>query len=123
MKDLRDHEGLSVQSVGLLSVGRQFRLSDRARLVVGRNHAENERLFDLEVPGARYVKVLGCKGPVGVLTGAPAPEDERLAASVVARYADTGDAESVRVELKGEEGAHEVVVRPMTTREVRRFAI
>ena len=41
MYDLKDHEGLSDPGVRLLSVGRQFRLSDTAKLAVGRNHSEN----------------------------------------------------------------------------------
>lgn len=123
MRDLKDHEGLSTEGVRLLSVGRQFRLSDRAKLAVGRNHAENERLFALETPGALYVKTVGCKGPVGVVTGTPSAEDERLAAAVVSRYADTGSAETVTVEIRGEGTQRTTSVTPLTTREVRRLAI
>lgn len=121
--DLRDHEGLSPEGVRLLSVGRQFRLSDTSKLAVGRNHSENERLFSLETPGALYVKALGCKGPVGVITGEPTQEDEALAAAVVSRYADTEGAEEVAVEIKGGSERRTVKVTPLTTREVRKLAV
>jgi len=123
MHDLKAHEGLDDPGVRLLSVGRQFRLSDHAKLAVGRNHTENERLFSLEVPDAIYVKALSRKGPVGVITGRPTPEDEELAAAVVARYADTGDDQSVVVDLKGAAGSRTVGVVPLTSREVRKLAV
>ncbi|MFH1689032.1 MAG: hypothetical protein ABIE42_02185 [Candidatus Eisenbacteria bacterium] len=123
MHDLKDHEGLSDTGIRLLSVGRQFRLSDRAKLAVGRNHAENEKLFSLEPSDARYVKAVACKGPVGVITGTPTQEDEELAGAVVARYADTGDAESIAVEIRGSAGSRTIEVAPLTSREVRRLAV
>jgi tRNA U34 2-thiouridine synthase MnmA/TrmU len=123
MRDLKDHEGLTDPAVRLLSIGRQFRLSERAKLAVGRNHAENEKLFSLELPGALYVKTIGCKGPVGVISGNPTAADEELAAAVVARYADTGEAETVPVEIRKSGGPRTVEVAPLTSREVRKLAV
>lgn len=123
LHDLQDHEGLSDPGVRLLSVGRQFRLSDGAKLAVGRNHAENEKLFSLEPAGALYVKAVACRGPVGVITGAPTPEDEELAGAIVARYADTGDAGSIAVEIRGSAGPRTIEVVPLSSREVRRLAV
>ena len=123
MRDLKDHEGLSDPGVRLLSTGRQFRLSERAKLAVGRNHAENEKLFSLDMPGALYVKAVACRGPVGVITGAPLAEDEQLAGAVVARYADTGEAESITVEIRSDVGSRTIEVAPLTPREVRGLAV
>ena len=123
MRDLQSHEGFTEAGVRLLSVGRQFRLSDGAKLVVGRNHSENEKLFSFEIDGALYVKAVGCKGPVGLVTGTPTPEDEAVAGAVVARYADTGEAERVTVEIKGGGSSRTIEVTPMTSREVRMLAV
>jgi tRNA-specific 2-thiouridylase len=123
VKDLLDHDGLTVPGVRLLSVGRQFRISERAKLAVGRNHSENERLFDMAVPGALYIKVVDHKGPVGVLTGAPTEEDESVAAAVVARYADTGDCDSVAVDVQGDGVQRRLEVEPMPPREVRGLSV
>jgi tRNA-specific 2-thiouridylase len=123
IKDLKDHEGLTPDSVRLISIGRQFRLSETSKLAVGRNHSENERLFSLERPDALYVKALACKGPVGVITGGPTPEDERLAAAIVARYADTGEADEIEVEIRDAGERRTLTVAPLTTREIRRLAV
>lgn len=120
LKDLRAHGQVSVQTVRLLSVGRQFRLSDRAKLSVGRNHAENEALFGLKPDGALFVKAVDHKGPVGVLQGSPDDEDSKLAAGVVARYADAPPGEAVRVRVWEEEGkSREVEVVPLAPDKVR----
>ncbi len=123
MRDLRGHGGLRIDDVKLLSVGRQFRISERAKLSVGRNHSENERLLALQTPGAVYLRTIECKGPVGVMTGSPTAEDDHLAASVVARYADTGGAERVAVEVRRDESQHTVDVVPLTSKGVRELAV
>jgi len=120
LKDLRAHDQVTVQTVRLLSVGRQFRLPDGAKLAVGRNHAENEALFGLKLEGALYVKAVDHKGPVGVIHGDPTDEDKRTAAGVVARYADAPAGEAVRVRVWEEEGeSREVEVVPLAPDEVR----
>jgi tRNA U34 2-thiouridine synthase MnmA/TrmU len=120
LKDLRVHGQVSVAAVRLLSVGRQFRISDRAKLVVGRNHAENETLFGLKPEGGLFVKAVDHKGPVAVLHGDPGGEDERIAAAVVARYADAPAGESVRVRVwDGGAESREVEVVPYDPGRVR----
>jgi len=124
VRDLMEHEGLAVDAVKLLSVGRQFRLPGGAKLIVGRNHAENEALFEMKLPGDEFVKASERKGPVAVLSGSAGEEDRELAARIVARYADTGPEERVVVELWGDdEERRSRTVTPMRTRDVRGYAV
>jgi tRNA-uridine 2-sulfurtransferase len=123
VRDLRDHEGLSEAGVRLLSMGRQFRLSDRAKLTVGRNHAENERLFALNPPDAFFVKAIEVKGPIGVVLGEPGDEELALAAGIVARYADTETTEDVAVQVQRGVDVTKVVVAPLSPRRVREYAV
>jgi len=123
-KDLRDHGELSVPNVRMLTVGRQFRLCPRAKLVVGRNHAENEALFALKPAHARFVKAIDCRGPVAVLSGRPSDDDLIVAARVVARYADTPSDRVVRVRIWSEDGdSRELEVIPFPVGEVRKLAV
>ncbi len=123
-RDLMEHGQMSLGSVRLLSVGRQFRLSDAAKLSVGRNHSENEALFELKPPGELFLKVVDHKGPVAVLGGSPGADDIETAAAIVARYSDAPAAEPVKVQVwDGAESGREVTVVPLTPRETRRFAV
>jgi tRNA U34 2-thiouridine synthase MnmA/TrmU len=46
LKDLLAYEGLSRNNVELLKIGRHFRLSEKAKLVVGRDENENKQLLN-----------------------------------------------------------------------------
>ncbi|MCD4689976.1 tRNA 4-thiouridine(8) synthase ThiI [bacterium] len=124
LRDTKNHGGFSTVDVRLISMGRQFRLSKTAKFIVGRNHAENERLFELEDDGVLFVKAAEYKGPVGVFVGDTTDENLELAARIVARYADTGDEERVAVQFRGGDAEPtEVVVEPFTSRQVKELAV
>lgn len=44
LKDLIEHHSLTLEDVGLLKIGRHFRLADKAKLIVGRNEEENREI-------------------------------------------------------------------------------
>lgn len=123
LRDLRDHGQLSVGAVRLLKTGRQFRISERAKLVVGRNQAENATLSELTPEGDLALRAIDRKGPVAVLAGGASDEDARTAAAIVASYADAGPSDEVRVQLRGGGRALEVTVAPLPRDQVRAFAI
>ncbi len=123
-RDLKDHEQLSIGSVRLLSVGRQFRLSESTKLSVGRNHSENETLFELKPDDALFLKVMEHKGPVAVLAGEPNEGDVENAARIVARYSDAPPGEPVNVQVwKDPSEIRDVTVVPWTPKEARRFTV
>ncbi|MBD3347989.1 MAG: DUF814 domain-containing protein [Candidatus Eisenbacteria bacterium] len=123
-RDLRDHGQLSVPAVRMLSMGRQFRLSDDAKLSVGRNHSENEALFELREEGQLLLKVVDHKGPVGVLAGDPGEDEIETSARIVARYSDAPRGESASVQVWNDRDERRLIdVVPFAPREARRFAI
>ena len=69
----------------LLSTGRHFRLSPRAKLVVGRSEAENAILEGYR-GGRSRLEARDVNGPVALVEGAPTWEERTLAARIVARY-------------------------------------
>jgi tRNA U34 2-thiouridine synthase MnmA/TrmU len=123
LRDLREHEQLSLPSVRLLAVGRQFRISERAKLVVGRNQAENAVLTELAPPGDLLLRAVDRKGPIAILSGAATEEDRRTAAAIVARYADAGPPESPTIRIQEGDAVTEVAVVPLPREQVRAFAI
>ena len=87
LRDLLTHEGeLSVREVSLLKVGRHCRLSDRTRLVVGRNEPENERMDGLIRDGDTVLEVGGVPGPTAVVRGSAGMRELEVAAAIAARY-------------------------------------
>jgi tRNA U34 2-thiouridine synthase MnmA/TrmU len=89
VRDLLAHvPEFSANDFQLAQLGRHFRLSPQARLVVGRDQAENGRLVELAQAGDLFLEVRDGGSPVALLRG-PAPDEVlRLAAAITARYSD-----------------------------------
>jgi len=108
------HGEESVATVELLAIGRHFRLESGARLVVGRNRAENEELLRRVPAAAAVIDATKVPGPLGLLIPDSGPEERRRAAAICARYSDRrGDAEvAVRVGPVGPVGPEDIAVAP-----------
>jgi tRNA-uridine 2-sulfurtransferase len=87
------------EDVILLSTGRHFRLSPRAKLIVGRTEVENA-LLESHVAGRARLEAKDVMGPVALVEGQPTWEERVLAARIVARYGKAKDANRVPVEWR-----------------------
>jgi hypothetical protein len=85
--------------VVLLSTGRHFRLSPRAKLVVGRTEVENA-LLERFTAGRARLEARGVLGPIALVEGEPTWEERQLAARIVARYGKGKDLSEVVVEWR-----------------------
>jgi len=82
--------------VVLLSTGRHFRLSQKAKLIVGRTEAENA-LLERCAEGRARLEAEEVPGPVALVEGTPTWEERQLAARIVARYGKGKDLAEVTV--------------------------
>jgi len=102
LQDVFDHEGkenLTHEHVLMLKVGRHFRISDRIKLIVGRNEKENNflKVYEkdrhvfriLEHPSAHVL---------AEIKGTLSSEEAQLLASIAVRYSDAPAGSSVSVE-------------------------
>ena len=87
------------EEILLLTVGRHFRLSPTAKLIVGRSEVENA-LLERHVAGRARLEAVDHLGPVALLEGSPPDGVRRLAASIVARYGKGRNEPSVTVEWR-----------------------
>jgi tRNA-specific 2-thiouridylase len=123
LRDLREHGGISLPSVRLLAVGRQFRISESAKLVVGRNQSENAELAELCPAGDLLLRAADRKGPIAILSGGAAEADRRTAAGIVASYADAGPPSMPTIQIREGEAIAEIAVHPLPREQVRSLAI
>lgn len=125
IKDLIDHNELTMDDVKLLNHGRHFRVSERAKLIVGRNEHDNEMLRSLrkesdlffmppeEEPGA---------SALGRGADFDDPQVRGQAAKIVARYFDRkGAVTKVMVLYRGKEEFLEV--EPLSEEQVKIFLV
>ena len=90
---------LEREDILLLSTGRHFRLSPRAKLVVGRTEVENA-LLEHHVEGRARLEAMGLAGPVALVEGEATWEERQLAARIVARYGKGKELPEVVVEWR-----------------------
>ena len=114
---------LSRRDIELLAVGRHFRLTEHARLVVGRNQEEN-----LLIEGSRglyelLIKVENFPGPSAVLSYTASPGEVRLAAAICARYADLPGHVEVSVRVRSAREAWRVRASPAPDSLCRQLAV
>jgi tRNA-specific 2-thiouridylase len=90
-----------IDHLEVLKAGRQFYLNDKHLLVVGRNHADNERLTQLALPTDYLLKVIDHPGPVGLLRPVAGFKEQEIeeAAAIVARYSDARTKNMARVKI------------------------
>jgi len=114
LKDLLDHQpAAGVELVELLKHGRHLRLSPLAKLIVGRNQAENQAMERLAPAEARRLVALGAPGPLGLYFG-PAPGAElALAAALVAGYGQAPAGQEITVQAGPE---MRLMVQPLSRR-------
>ncbi|HEY7726713.1 MAG TPA: asparagine synthase-related protein [Anaeromyxobacteraceae bacterium] len=109
---LGEERRLEPEDVVLLSTGRHFRLSPRAKLVVGRSEVENA-VLERYAAGRARLEAAGLLGPVALVEGDPTWEERVLAASVVARYGKGRALAEVRVEWREGDMVETYAVAPL----------
>jgi tRNA U34 2-thiouridine synthase MnmA/TrmU len=89
LKDLMRYAQLKLDDVRLLKVGRHFRLSDKAKLVVGRDEKENKQLLDLAKENEDlFFPHEELAGPTSLGRGNFSDELIKLSCSITGRYCD-----------------------------------
>jgi tRNA U34 2-thiouridine synthase MnmA/TrmU len=113
VRDLMEHNMLTLHNIDLLSVGRHFRLPAGGKLVVGRNESDNDLLSDLAGEEDVLLTTPEIPGPTAVLTPSVVSGDDMMAARIVARYSDAPRNGKVRIRIGDAEDARLIEVSPL----------
>lgn len=84
VKDLMEHNELTVKNIELLKIGRHFRISEKCKAIAGRDEKENEVL--LSKYHGTFIYPHDFKGPVVFLAGESSDDDIDMAASICVYY-------------------------------------
>jgi tRNA-specific 2-thiouridylase len=104
-----------LDDIQLLKVGRHFRLSVQSKLILGRNHIENQRLTSLMQTGSLFLEPIGTPGPSGILKSEVVSEELlELSAGILAHYCDGSNG---KISVAVENGKDRQVIRCAAVRE------
>jgi len=113
MFDFIKYDKFEVKDIPVMKYGRHFRLTDGAKLVVGRDKEENEHLQNIDNDKYYHIKTVGLPGPHALLSKNATLEDKELCASAILTYCKTSVDNSYTLSYDGEE----VTASPFTSRE------
>ena len=116
LRDAFAHMGpdnMNKDDFALLRLGRHFRISPRAKVIVGRDETENAVLSGFAL-GRIKLDFPDVPGPTALLEGEVSEEELLFAARIAARYADAQPAEEVRVVAFQDGEAWELRVKPLS---------
>ena len=120
VKDLIKHNELTVENLKFLTAGRHFRLSSSAKLAVGRDKEENEKLQAMANEKDVIFKLKDRQGPLAILRGAHDDNIISLSASVMAYHTKFRDESALKVDYwdKGSADEETISVKPASAAEV-----
>ncbi|OGP77651.1 MAG: hypothetical protein A2V86_06530 [Deltaproteobacteria bacterium RBG_16_49_23] len=126
IRDLMDHGyGFSLNDVHLLKFGRHFRLSPKAKLVVGRNEEENQKIETFSQAGDILLKTVRYPGPLSLLRGEADVTEIDRGASITARYSKAKGMEKVEVNYRKfeEDQNQSLFVSPVSESDIKRLMV
>ncbi len=102
LKDLLSSKSeVLVNQLETLKLGRHFRISAGAKIVVGRDKRENERLRDLAEKEDVILNTVTVPGPTVLMSGSLLTEAIDLAAGITLSYSDAQEGEIQEVRIMG----------------------
>ena len=130
IKDLFVHQpDFTLNDIHLLKVGRHFRFSPKAKLIVGRKEDENQKIQTFSGEGDLLLKAAHHPGPLSLLRGEFGAEMIERAAAITARYGKARDLINVEMicrrvsEKASEENPQSLTVTPAAEIEVEKWMI
>ena len=125
VKDAMKHGEFNTENLAILSVGRHFRLSDNAKLVVGRDEGENSLLLSLAKSNDMVFKLKDYQGPISVLRGSYDDKLINIAAGIAAYHTKFRGEESLAVNYWEGNSSQKntILVKPESKEEIEKLRI
>jgi hypothetical protein len=120
---LNHHPDCTPKDVELLKLGRQYRLSPRTKLTLGRDLDTNEALMGLADDSHLLLRAESFTGPTGLVSGHPSPEDLRQAAAIVAAYGKGKSCLRVSIVVLGGDDREPLEVVPMKREKIAELIV
>ena len=103
MFDIVKHDTFEIKDIPVMKFGRHLRLSENAKLVVGRDKEENGYLQDIENDKYYHIRTVGLPGPHAMLSKTASDEDKALATKIILTYCKTDVNNSYTLSFDGVE--------------------
>ncbi|HER00527.1 MAG TPA: DUF814 domain-containing protein [candidate division Zixibacteria bacterium] len=124
LRDLMGHqEQINFDDLNLLRVGRHFRFNDDAKMIVGRNEIENDKIERYKEYHDLIFEAKQTGSPIVLLKGVPSDDALEFAARLTARYCDLKHEPEVEITISNGDGERKIKVPPFKNSEEKQFQL
>jgi tRNA-specific 2-thiouridylase len=102
MRDFIAYDTFEVKDIPVVKYGRQLRLPDGAKLVIGRNQEDNAHIQEIQNDKFIHIKTDGIPGPHSLISKNATQEDRDLASKLILTYCKTSPQNSYKLDFEGE---------------------
>jgi tRNA-specific 2-thiouridylase len=102
MRDFIAYDTFEVRDIPVVKYGRQLRLPDGAKLVIGRNQEDNAHIQEIENDKFIHIKTDGVPGPHSLISRNATQADIELSAKLILTYCKTSADKSYTLEYEGD---------------------
>jgi tRNA-specific 2-thiouridylase len=99
LRDFVDHDKLEVEDINTLKAGRHLRLPDGAKLIIGRNQDDNEKIKNTSSDKYYKARIEDASGPLCLFQKDASQDDISLAANLIVTYGKTKADHSYKVKF------------------------
>jgi tRNA-uridine 2-sulfurtransferase len=89
LRDFSDHDTLEVDDINTLKAGRHLRLPDGAKLIIGRDQQDNEKLKNTNSKKYLKARIKDASGPMCLFQSDASDDDKQLATNLIITYGRT----------------------------------
>ena len=89
LRDFVDHDKLEVEDINTLKAGRHLRLPDGAKLIIGRDQDDNEKIKNTTSDKYYKARILDASGPLCLFQKDASEDDMKLATNLIITYGRT----------------------------------
>jgi len=107
----KDNVGLT--QFRLFGLGRHFRIAENVKVIVGRDHAENEQLTKSS-EGRLRIDPLEVMGPTTLVEGHPSEEQLLICCALAARYCDHESDAALQMKVVSQDGERILSALPLS---------
>ncbi len=123
LSDLLEHDSLNKKQISLLKYGRHFRIGPKTKVVIGRDHEDNQKIKELKEENIAFV-LENAPGPYGILIGKRTKKNIEVAANLVLSYSKKKKEPSYPVRYwQDEREEHTVKAKPLDKKELENLRI
>ena len=110
----RGKDGVTVEELRLLRLGRHFWPKDRLQVVVGRDEKDNRNLEAFKDGRWIFQAADTHKGPITLASGVIDESDREIVAGITARYCKGSRESKIRIQYEGEAGEGVIRISPIS---------